>query len=29
LQNILETRVRPLLIMECQNGRMRVCSPAM
>ena len=28
LQNMLETSVRTLLIMECQNGSTRVCSPA-
>jgi hypothetical protein len=25
LLNMFETSVRPLLIIECQNGRMRVC----
>ena len=27
LQNMLETSVRNLLIIECQNGSTRVCSP--
>ena len=28
LQNMLEISVRVLLIIECQNGSTRVCSPA-
>ncbi len=29
LQNMFEINVRYLLIIECQKGRIRVCSPAM